>query len=86
MGLVSDSFARAREERWVPRPLRKEIKTSHPIVERPAKRLWEFAAALPRDMQKEVKTFYHDLGKLDRRQIERGLFIFQRRTMYVNYD
>lgn len=86
MGLVSDAFALARRQKWQPRPLRKEMKTSQPIVQRPAKELWETAARLPRDMQKDVKGFYFQLGKLDRRMIEMGLFVFKRRAQYVNYD
>lgn len=85
MGLVSDAFARAREEKWVARPLRKEMDYGPPITQHPAAALWEAAAQLPKDMQKEVKEFYFQLGKLDRPAIEAGLHIFQRRTLYVNY-
>lgn len=87
MGIVSNEFARARADRWIARQLRpKQPKYGPPIIQRPAKTLFETAARLPRDMQKDVKGFYFMLGKLDRSDIEYGLFIFDRKARFVNYD
>lgn len=86
MGLVSDEFARARADKWTPRPMReKQPKYNAPIIQRPAAELWRIAADLPRDRIKEVKAFYHRLGKMSRPQIEAGLARFQRIARYATY-
>lgn len=85
MGIVSTAYARSREQRWVPRKLRKEMNYGPVVVLHPVRRLKELAADVGPLNFKELRAFVHEQrhhGK-DRPALEAALVRFEETAKYA---
>ena len=87
MGVASDAFATAREQKHVARKLKErkqpdqKVSTAHPV-----RRLKRLAALLPKDVRADALAVARRGGTLSKQELEDKLFDFERKLFYVNYD
>jgi hypothetical protein len=84
MGLVSDSFATAREQKHVARKLKERKQAVS--TERPVRRLKRLAALLPKDVRADAMASVRQGGVLPRQELMNRLATFERMKLYINYD